>query len=288
LADNNTAIGASALYTNTTGSSNVATGGSALYSNQTGGFNTATGNATLYYNTTGSNNTADGEGALYDNVDGNNNTAIGQNAMRSTEGSNNIALGYFAGVNVTSGSYNINIGHEGSATGNGRIRIGTKGEQIATFIAGIENATVTGAAVYVTSAGQLGVLASSERYKTAITSMGTHSDSLNQLRPVSFRLKSEPHGTLQYGLIAEEVDKVFPELVIRDAEGKIQGVRYDELAPLLLKEVQQQQKRMSAQAQEILALRLQQRAVVELRRQMAEMQAAMLKLQSKDELVARR
>jgi hypothetical protein len=118
--------------------------------------------------------------------------------------------------------------------------------------------------------------------------MGTHSDSLNQLRPVSFRLKSEPHGTLQYGLIAEEVDKVFPELVIRDAEGKIQGVRYDELAPLLLKEVQQQQKRMSAQAQEILALRLQQRAVVELRRQMAEMQAAMLKLQSKDELVARR
>jgi hypothetical protein len=88
----------------------------------------------------------------------------------------------------------------------------------------------------VTSSGQLGVLASSERYKTAITPMGENTKKLEQLRPVSFHLKTDPKGAVQYGLIAEEVDKVYPELVIRDDTGKIQGVRYDELAPMLLNE----------------------------------------------------
>jgi hypothetical protein len=179
---------------------------------------------------------------------------------------------------VTSGSNNINIGHEGAAAGNGRIRIGTKGEQTATFIVGIENTTLTGAAVYVTSTGQLGVLASSERYKTAITSMGTHSDRLNQLRPVTFHLKSEPHGALQYGLIAEEVAKVYPELVIRNESGRIDGVRYDELAPILLNEAQQQQRNAQAQAEQIR----------DLKQQVAEMRAALLRLQAKDEFVAQR
>ncbi|HMD72505.1 MAG TPA: tail fiber domain-containing protein, partial [Steroidobacteraceae bacterium] len=117
---------------------------------------------------------------------------------------------------------------------------------------------VTGAAVYVTSLGQLGVLASSERYKTDITPIGATAGKLEQLRPVSFHLKTDPTGALQYGLIAEEVFKVFPELVIRDGSGKIQGVRYEELAPMLLSEVQQQQATISAQADEIRDLKQQQ------------------------------
>ena len=137
---------------------------------------------------------------------------------------------------------------------------------------------MTGAAVYVTSSGQLGVLASSERYKTAIVPMGENTNKLQQLRPVSFHLKTDPNGALQYGLIAEEVAKVYPELVIRDAAGKIQGVRYDELAPMLLNEVQQQQDQ----------LRDIKRQVAELKQINEAMQAAISKLQGKDERVAMR
>jgi hypothetical protein len=107
---------------------------------------------------------------------------------------------------------------------------------------------VTGAAVYVTASGQLGVLASSERYKTAIASLGAGTDKLGRLRPVSFHLKSDPTGAVQYGLIAEEVDKVYPELVVRDSAGMSQGVRYDELAPLLLSEIQRQRRQLKVAA----------------------------------------
>jgi trimeric autotransporter adhesin len=92
---------------------------------------------------------------------------------------------------------------------------------------------------------------SSERFKTAVMPMGADGAKLAQLRPVTFHLKSDPHGPLQYGLIAEEVAKVYPELAIRDGSGRIDGVRYDELAPMLLNEVQQQQTRIAAQAQKI-------------------------------------
>lgn len=170
---------------------------------------------------------------------------------------------------MTSGSNNIEIGSQGASSDNGTIRIGTS--QTAAYIAGIENTKVTGAAVYVTSSGQLGVLASSERYKTAVVPMGAKTDKLGQLRPVSFRLKTDPKGTVQYGLIAEEVNKVYPELVIRDDAGNIQGVRYEELAPMLLNEVQKQ-------AAEIR----------DLRKLVVEMRAGLLKLQAKDELVAQR
>jgi trimeric autotransporter adhesin len=127
------------------------------------------------------------------------------------------------------------------------IRIGST--QAATYIAGISTAKLTGSAVYVTSSGRLGVLASSERYKTAIAPIGSDAVKLEQLRPVSYRLRSDATGTRQYGLIAEEVVKVYPELVIRDANGRIDGVRYNELAPLLLNEVQQQRHRIAAQNQ---------------------------------------
>jgi len=138
---------------------------------------------------------------------------------------------------------------------------------------------ITGSAVYVTSSGQLGVLASSERYKTAVASMGGTTEKLERLRPVTFHLKSDPNGPLQYGLIAEEVDKVYPELVIRDEAGQIQGVRYDELAPMLLNEVlkqkaqlQEQQDRLQAQARQLQDV---QRELAQLEQRDASMQAAL-------------
>jgi hypothetical protein len=120
-------------------------------------------------------------------------------------------------------------------------------------VAGITTTQLTGSVVYVNSAGQLGVLASSERYKTFIATMNRSSEKLQRLRPVTLHLKSDPQGELQYGLIAEEVDKIFPELVIRDESGTIQGVRYDELAPLLLNEVQEQQRTIAEQKLDIAA-----------------------------------
>jgi hypothetical protein len=161
----------------------------------------------------------------------------------------------------------------------GVIRIGTTLPtqlQATTFIAGIYNSAVTsGLAVVVSSSGQLGVTGtSSERFKTAIAPMGSSSEKLQQLRPVTFHLKSDPRGALQYGLIAEEVAKVYPDLVVRGQHGRIDGVRYDELAPMLLNEVQEQRAQMTerfdAQAAEIR----------ELRRLVAQMQAA---LAAKDE-----
>jgi hypothetical protein len=160
---------------------------------------------------------------------------------------------------LTSGNYNIDIGWgvgaSGAATESGVIRIGdpmvatNNSFSYTTYIAGISSSKITGAAVYVTASGQLGVLASSERYKSDITSLSSSTAKLQQLRPVTFHLKSEPSGALQYGLIAEEVDKVYPELVIRDDKGQIEGVRYDELAPILLSEVQQQREKLAAQEQ---------------------------------------
>jgi hypothetical protein len=169
---------------------------------------------------------------------------------------------------------------------------------------------VTGAAVYVTSTGQLGVLASSERYKTDVASMAASTGKLEQLRPVTFRLKSDPLSAVQYGLIAEEVDKVYPELVIRNDSGKIQSVRYDELAPVLLNEMQKQQRKntahadkIDAQAAEIRDLKQHQQTqlaaqsehtarqdaeIRDLKKLAVEMQAGLLELQARDVLVAQR
>jgi hypothetical protein len=146
--------------------------------------------------------------------------------------------------------------------------------------------------VYVAANGQLGVLASSERYKTEITSMDGSTRKLHELRPVSFYLKSDPKGAVQYGLIAEEVNKVFPELVIRDEAGTIQGVRYDELAPMLLNEVQQQERKINAQAKtnadQAAEIRDLKQQAAELNNLKLEMRAALEALKFKDQLVARR
>jgi hypothetical protein len=280
----NTAVGSFALYSNTQGSYNSVLGSNSLSSNTTGNGNSAFGNETLtnnttgFYNTgigtyvltysTGNYNTATGASSLFANTTGSNNTAMGYQALASsTTGANNIAIGYFAG-NLLSGSQNIEIGNQGTAADNGTIRIGTSGSQKHVFIAGISTSQVTGSAVYITSAGKLGVLASSERYKTAVSPMGDTSEKLQQLRPVTFHLKTEPHGALQYGLIAEEVNRVYPDLVIRNEAGAVQGVRYDELAPLLLNELQKQQSRMALQAQQLLA---QDRELRQLKQQVAQL-----------------
>jgi hypothetical protein len=266
----NTAIGVASLFNYTTGSNNTASGYESLYDNTTGNYNNASGYYALRDNTTGSQNSASGVQALSGNKTGNYNTASGTDALYSnTSGSSNIAAGYKAGYNLTTGSNNIDIGNLGVAAESGTIRIGTTSTHTATYIAGIYGKSVTGSAVVVSSTGQLGVTVSSERFKTTITPMGSNSEKLQQLRPVTFHLKTDPKGALQYGLIAEEVAKVYPELVIRNESGRIDGVRYDELAPMLLNEMQhqrasfqdlqqRQQRKIDAQAEEIRALREQQ------------------------------
>jgi hypothetical protein len=223
---------------------------------------------------------------LYSNTTGYDNTASGLSALQSnTTGSSNIAVGFEAGLNLTTGSNNIDIGSKGVAVESNVIRIGTKGIQTEAFIAGIFGTAGTGGAVVVNSNGKLGVTMSSERFKTAIAPMGSNSAKLAQLLPVTFHLKTDPHGALQYGLIAEEVAKVYPELVIRNEAGRIYGVRYDELAPMLLNEVQQQQSKMTAQNAKIGDL---ERQLAELTDLKQELHAALAKLQSNGELVAQR
>jgi hypothetical protein len=271
--NDNTAVGTAAMMGaigESEGSDNTAIGTFALTSFTSASYNAAVGQNSLYSTTTGSSNAAFGYGAMTHNISGNSNVAVGVDALKnSTAGSNNIAVGNAAGSSLES-SNNIDIGHIGEGSDAGVIRIGTPATQTATYIAGIENSKVTGSAVYITSKGQLGVLASSERYKTAIQPIGSNTEKLRQLRPVSFHLKTDPDGAVQYGLIAEEVAKVYPELVTRDDTGKIQGVRYDELAPMLLNEVQKQAAEIS-----------------DLKKLVVEMQAGVLKLQAKDELIAR-
>jgi hypothetical protein len=242
----NTAVGVAALSTNVA-KDNTAVGFRALGYNTDGTKNTAIGKYALGSNNTGEHNTAAGYGALFFNA-ASNNTAVGVHALAANmKGSNNIAVGFEAGRDTT-GSDNIDLGNVGTTDEHSTIRLGTEGTHTATYIAGISAAEVTGSAVYVTAAGQLGVLASSERYKTQVAPMGERSLNIGRLRPVTFRLKSDPAGPLQYGLIAEEVDKIYPELVVRDRSGEIQGVRYDELTPILVNEVQQLARKLSAQS----------------------------------------
>jgi Chaperone of endosialidase len=234
----NTANGDYALLTNTTGSSNTAIGVGTMFSNTTGSQNTANGANALYNNTTGYYNTATGLSALYHNTTGGNNTANGDYALYSnTTGFNNIGLGYFAGLLLTTGSNNIDIGNSAVAAEANTIRIGSG--QSATYISGISGATASGgAAVFVNSNGQLGTATSSRRFKQEIKPMEKASEAILALRPVTFRYKREidPKSIPQFGLVAEEVEQVNPDLVVRDAEGKVYTVRYEAVNAMLLNE----------------------------------------------------
>ncbi len=249
----NTGVGAFALQFNTTGIENTAIGYGALPYNTTGQYNTASGRSPLYANTTGSNNTASGYTALYYNTTGDFNTATGVRALaRNTIGSNNIAIGVEAGLNLTRGSNNIDIGNFGVVGESNVIRIGRGGMQRHTFVAGISGATVAeGVTVIVDSNGQLGTIVSSNRFKNEIKPMDKASEAILALQPVTFRYKKEldPKGIPQFGLVAEEVAKVNPDLVARDKQGKPYTVRYEAVNAMLLNEFLKEHRQVQEQAE---------------------------------------
>jgi hypothetical protein len=254
LGNNNVAIGPSgALAYNSTGSRNVALGLAALANNTTGEENIAIGQYALSGNTTGQNNIGIGGntlGALHGfDVTGNNNIAIGFGAGVDASfpvnfGNNNIFIGQNAASAITlnGSTNNIHIGSPGAPMDNATIRIGTPGTQVSFFAAGVSGATVSGVPVLVDpTTGQLGVATSSRRYKEDIQDMADSSDGLMRLRPVTFRYQkpfADGSKPIQYGLIAEEVAEVYPDLVAKGADGQIESVKYQVLDSMLLNEVQ--------------------------------------------------
>jgi uncharacterized coiled-coil protein SlyX len=237
-----TATGVNALFSNTTGTLNTANGVVALLSNTTGSYNTATGDRALEFNTTASYNTAYGVSALQSNTTGTQNTANGYQALiTNTTGNSNIAVGFNAGQNLTTGSNNIDIGANvvGNASDANTIRIGKQGTQKSAFVAGIFGTAMTGSPVVINSNGKLGVSGTSSiRFKEAVKPMDKASDGILALKPVTFRYKEEidPDGIAQFGLVAEEVEKVNPDLITRDENGKPTTVRYEAVNAMLLNE----------------------------------------------------
>ena len=255
------------------GEHNTAVGVDALLSNDNGNKNTALGDSALVSNSSGSENTAIGYEALEENIDGRRNTAVGAEALeKNSYGENNTALGYRAGRDIE-GSHNITIGHRGDSDDENTIRIGgdDDSDHERAFIAGIRGVTTgydDAVSVVIDSEGQLGTISSSRRYKEQIEQMSIHSAPLLQLRPVIFRYRDAYRdGTkpIQYGLIAEEVAQVFPELVVFNDDGKAETVKYQLLSSLLLNEflklsdrhqseASQQQRQIDALQQRVLML----------------------------------
>ncbi len=237
----NTAVGWLSLNTLDTGKFNTAIGAGTLIGN-TADQNTATGAGALFNNGTGGNNTANGTFALFYNLQGGDNTAIGIAALsNNTTGSNNVALGSGAGASATTGSNNVYIGAGMQ---------GVAGESDACYIKSIFGQTsATGIPVLVNSNNKLGTTMSSKRFKKEIRPMDNASDALLALKPVTFRYKEEidPAGTTQFGLVAEQVEKVNPDLVVRDAEGKPYSVRYDQVNAMLLNEFLKAHSKMEEQ-----------------------------------------
>jgi hypothetical protein len=256
----NIASGFEALYSDTTGGANTASGAGALRSNTIADYNTADGANALYSNTEGYYNTASGADALYSNIKGNYNTALGMFALYSSTGGSNVAVGYQAGKNLTVGSNNIVIGAGllGTAGESNTTRIG-KTTQAKTLIGGIYGKTVasaSGVAVRIDSTGKLGTVLSSARYKEQIKPMDNASEAILELEPVTFRYKQEldPNGVTQFGLIAEQVEKVSPDLVVRDEDGKVSTVRYEAVNAMLLNEFLKEHRRAEKEARTVAQL----------------------------------
>jgi hypothetical protein len=253
----NTFLGGGAGNFTMTGTGNTGVGRITLRALTTGVSNTGSGFGVLASDTTGSNNTAVGFDGLNAN-NGDSNTAIGYQAMvTNSTGGGNIAIGTFAGSALTTGSNNIDIGNDGAAAEGNTIRIGNT--QARAFIAGIRGVDVGASAfpVVIDANGQLGTTTplSSRRYKFDISSMDDSTDGLMRLRPVTFRyLAHGDNAPLQYGLIAEEVNEVYPELVVRNKDGEVETVMYQFLAPMLLNEVQKQHRQIEEQQKTIEAL----------------------------------
>jgi hypothetical protein len=223
------------------------------------GQNTATGDYALFNLTTGTRNTAIGFWALNTNTTGGKNTAIGfQTLVDNTTGKNNIALGYAAGI-FTAGDNNIHIGNVGAEESD-TIRIGTvagrgvRDFQSNTYIAGISGVTIAaGLPVMIDANGHLGSTTSSERFKDEVKPMDKASEAILALKPVTFHYKKEldPDGIPQFGLVAEQVEKVNPDLVVRDTEGKPYSVRYDQVNAMLLNEFLKEHKTVQEQGETI-------------------------------------
>jgi hypothetical protein len=278
----NTATGAYSLASNISGSANTANGYAALYYNTTGAVNTATGYAALYRNTIGGHNTANGIQALYNNTNGDFNTAIGAHALYSNiNGMNNTATGRLALYNNFTGLYNTAVGesalatnmtgHANTALGDSAgfnvanasnvIAIGASvgGENVSDtcYIGNIFGVTSAGAtAVYVNSLGKLGTVVSSRRFKDEIKPMDKASEAILVLKPVTFRYKQEidPARSPQFGLVAEDVEAVNPDLVVRDKEGKVNTVRYEAVNAMLLNEFLKEHRKVEEQQARITEL----------------------------------
>ena len=280
-ASGNVAVGYQALNEDALGTRNTANGYQALASNQGGVDNTATGFRVLFSNTEdlfnlrGHRNTADGSQALFSNRIGRNNTAAGYRALyNNTDGEFNIALGSDAGSNI-GGSGNIDIGNAGFTLDQSTIRVGTPGFHSRTFIAGIRG-VMTGFAnavdVVIDSAGQLGTASSSRRFKKEIKPMDKASESILALKPVTFHYKGDATATPQFGLIAEEVANVNPDLVVRDENGEIYTVRYDAVNAMLLNEFLKEHRKVEEQQSKI---QKQQGTISELKATVAQQQKGM-------------
>jgi Chaperone of endosialidase len=251
----NTAIGHWAMLSNTSGAGNTAVGSDALYLNSNGINNTGVGTGALDLNISGGGNTAVGNAALSESTGGGN-TAMGETALASmTSGDDNIAVGVSAGINLLTGSNNIYVGNQ-SPRGHesGSIRIGTTPTHRRTFIAGINGTAVAGGVgVIVDTNGQLGTVVSSERFKDGIKPMDSASEAILALKPVTFRYKHDldPKGIAQFGLVAEQVEKVNPDLVARDEQGKPYTVRYEAVNAMLLNEFLKEHRTVQDQQKEI-------------------------------------
>jgi uncharacterized coiled-coil protein SlyX len=238
-------------------SNNTATGFQALF-NTEGSNNTGSGYFALFRNTSGTKNTADGGNALLANTTGTGNTALGTGALGANKtGSFNLAVGYNAGGALTTGSNDIDIGAPGVAGESNTMRIGTP-KQTLTFISGIRGVTTANAnavPVVIDSAGQLGTVSSSRRFKDEIKPMDNSSEAILGLRPVTFHYKTDKQNTPQFGLIAEEVAKVNPDLVVRDDDGQIYTVRYDAVNAMLLNEFLKEHRNVAEQQSTIAELK---------------------------------
>jgi hypothetical protein len=246
----NTAVAASALARNTTGENNTAVGYAALLGNTTGDTNTAVGSFALNSNDTGIGNSALGANALAINTAGSFNTGIGEAALSQNAGTLNTAVGYHAGINNTGGSVNIYIGNEGGGPNESNVmRLGRAGDgpTLFTYIAGIFGSNVSGAAVYIDSDGQLGTVNSSRRFKHDIKPIDKASEAILSLNPVTFQYNGDTKASLQFGLIAEEVAEVNPNLVVGDSNGNVLTVRYDQVNVMLLNEFLKEHRRNEEQ-----------------------------------------
>jgi hypothetical protein len=245
----NTALGFQALFFNATGFENAATGWRALFANTTGFHNTADGFSALLRNTTGNHNTANGDEALGSNTTGNFNTTDGAHSLENnTSGSGNTTLGFGAGDNVTTANNVICIGSgvEGANVSNS-CYIGSIFGQISSG----------GTSVFINSSGHLGTLTSSARFKDNIKPMDKASEALFALKPVTFRYKKEidPQGIPEFGLVAEDVEAINPDLVVRDADGKVYTVRYEAVNAMLLNEFLKEHRKVEEQEKTIVELK---------------------------------